>query len=670
MQGRLFLGALLAVAGLTAASSGQQRVGFDSDIAQQPLPRIESRPAPTAAQTYDQPQPGTRSPRNANYTIDVQLDHAARTLAGRETIHWRNISTQPAIELQFHLYWNAWRDAESTWMREQRMSGRRAVPRSDAWGSIEVTRVRLAGLDVTPEAGFVSPDDGNAADRTVMRVPLSTPVRPQADVSIEIEWTSKIPRPFARTGYIGDYYFLAHWFPKIGVLEDTGWNTHQFHASTEFYADYGVYDVRMTVPGGWTVGASGREVARRNNPDNTTTHIYRGEDIHDFAWTTSPRFVEAKKTFEHPTLPPVEMRLLYQEEHRGQVQRHFEATAAALRYYGEWFGQYPYDHVTIVDPAYQSGSGGMEYPTLFTAGTRWLAPRGVTRPEAVTVHEAGHQFWYGVVGTNEFEHAWLDEGLNTFSTARVIARAFTPNYFEGRFFGGFIPWVFHDIPITRETEGNGLSSYRDVAEADVQATPSYRYWPGSGGGISYAKTALWLNTLERHLGWATLQRGMAAYFERWKFRHPKPDDFFAAINEASGEDLTWFFNEAHRSSNAFDYGVQEFTSEQVGPTYRTVVVARRFGEAFFPVDVVTTFRNGERVTEQWDGRDRRAVYVYDRPAQAISAEIDPARVLLLDVNYTNNSRTLEPRGDEASLKWALRWMVWMQDLMLTYAFFV
>ena len=137
--------------------------------------------------------------------------------------------------------------------------------------------------------------------------------------------------------------------------------------------------------------------------------------MHDFAWTTSPDYLDLTERFEHPTLPDVEMRLLLQPEHAGQAGRHFEATRAALTHYGEWYGPYPYEHLTIVDPAWRSGAGGMEYPTLFTAGTRWLAPADVTDPESVTVHEAGHQFWYGIVGSNEFEHAWLDEGLNMFS---------------------------------------------------------------------------------------------------------------------------------------------------------------------------------------------------------------------------------------------------------------
>jgi len=263
----------------------------------------------------------------------------------------------------------------------------------------------------------------------------------------------------------------------------------------------------------------------------------------------------------------------------------------------------------------------------------------------------------------------MDEGLNTFSTGRVMEQAFTPNYLDLRYFDGSVPWVFRDIPISRATNENGLNGYRNNAEADVQATPTYRYWPGTATFITYSKTALWLNTLERYLGWPVLQQVMSTYFDRWKFRHPVPQDFFQVVNEVSGKDMTWFFDQVYRSSNAFDYGVQEFSSVRSGKVYRTLVVARRFGEATFPVDVVTTFRNGEKVTERWNGLDRRAMYTYERPSEALSVEVDPGRVLLLDVNYTNNSRTLRPRAAEASVKWTLKWMVWLQELMLTYGFF-
>jgi len=603
------------------------------------------------------------SPRNANYTISARLDPATRTITGSEAIRWRNITPAPATDLQFHLYWNAWRNARSTFMRERALGGGSgAAPAPDDWGRIDVSAIAIAGVDRTASKRFIAPDDDNPEDETVMAVPLAQPVAPGAEVTIDVAWTAHVPRTFARTGAIDSFFFIAQWFPKLGVLEDAGWNCHQFHASTEFFSDYGVYDVSLTVPAGWIVGATGVQ-----RSGDATTHRYYQEDVHDFAWTTSPDYVERTDRFTHPSLPPVEMRLLLQPEHVAQAQRHFDATRTTLKYYGEWYGPYPYGHITIVDPAYQSGAGGMEYPTLFTAGTRWIAPARVTTPEGVTVHEAGHQFWYGIVGNNEFEDAWMDEGFNTFSTARAIDQVYRPNFLALRYFGGFVPWVFGEIPLGRETEGNRLAGYRRDAKSDAQATPSYRYFPTTGGSITYNKTALWLNTMERWLGWPTLQRIMSTYFARWKFKHPKPQDFFDVAGEVSGRDLTAFFDQVYRSSNAFDYGVQDLKSVREGDAFRTTVVVRRYGEATFPVDVATAFRNGERVVEHWDGVDRWKLYVYDRAAQALSAQVDPDRVLLLDVNYTNNSKTLEPRGGAAATKGAMGWVVWLQDCLLSWA---
>jgi hypothetical protein len=544
-------------------------------------------------------------------------------------------------------------------------------------------------MDLLSATTFVQPDDGNREDRTLVRVALPAVVPPGGDVALRVSWRSRVPRTFSRTGRIDDFYFIAHWFPKIAVFEGGQWIAHQFHANTEFFSDYGRYDVHLTVPSGWIVGATGTEQSRRDNGDGTTTHRYSEDDVHDFTWTTSPDFVEHRRTFSHDRLPQVEMRLLMQPEHAGQEDRHFAATAAALRSYGEWYGPYPHRQITVIDPAFGSGAGGMEYPTLFTAGTRWLSPRQSNTPEAVTVHEAGHQFWYGLVGNNEFEHAWLDEGINTFSEERVQSLDFQPNYRVDRFFGGFIPWQYRDIPMSRATDGNGLNGYRLAVESDTPSTPTFRYWYGTHAYITYFKTALWLHTLERRLGWETLRLILATFFDRWKFRHPRPEDFFAIVNEVSGQDLTWFFDQVHRSSNAFDYGVGRVTSEPAGSrgyddqrpapqfadrttpsSFRTTVVVRRYGEAVFPIDVVTTFDDGQQIREQWDGRDRWRMYVYERPSRAARVQVDPERVLLLDVAYTNNSWTRQPQAGAAADKWSLTWMAWLQDLLLTAAFFV
>jgi hypothetical protein len=618
------------------------------------------------------------SPRNASYVIDAKLDPSSRTITGSEVILWRNITTKPATELQFHLYWNAWRDDRSTWLRETKLGSRRAVPavRPEERGRIDVTALGVRGsarADLTTVMRFIAPDDGNADDRTVLAARLPQPVAPGGSITIELSWTAQVPRTFARTGAIGNYFFIAQWFPKLGVLQDAGWNCHQFHNITEFFSDYGSYDVRMTIPTGWILGATGVERERHDNDNRTTTYRYHQDDVHDFVWTTSPTYVERRARFEHATLPAVDMRLLIQPEHVRQADRHFEATRAALKYYGEWFGAYPYGHITIVDPAYQSGAGGMEYPTLFTAGTRLFSPEHVEDPEDVAVHEAGHQFWYGMVGNNEFEDAWMDEGLNTFAEARVLGTWGTPYYLSQRYFGGFVPYVFKDIVRTREVDWNRFAGYRRAPKTDRQATPTFRYYPATGSVITYNKTALWLNTMERWLGWPTVQRIMSTHFSRWKFKHPKPQDFIDVANEVSGRNLSGYFDQVYRSSDAFDYGIQELRSDKDGAKYRTLAVVRRYGEAIFPIDVRVTFADGSHAVEHWDGVERWQLYTYEKAQPAVSAEADPGHVLLLDVNRTNNSRTLKPldaSGPRAATKWSLKWMVWLQDLLVTWSVLV
>jgi hypothetical protein len=701
MRARLLPIAVLTLAVATLAGAGTQLAERAGRNASPPTVSPAVDPAPQAASPVAKPvQPGALSPRNANYSIDVALDHTSRTLTGRAVVTWRNITSISTSELQFHLYYNAWKNLQSTWLREDLLGGARyeKVEEGD-WGWIQVGSVRLLTGDSTPidlssRRRYISPDDGNPNDQTVLQVPLPAPVQPGETIKVEVTWTSKVPRTFARTGTIGNYYFIAQWFPKLGVLEENGWNCHQFHTATEFFSDYGVYDVRMKLPARWVLGASGLEQSHADNADGTTTWVYRAEDVHDFAWTTSPDFIERRARFEYPPLPPVEMRLLLQPEHAAQANRHFEATRTTLRFYGEWFGAYPYPNITIVDPAWQSGTGGMEYPTLFTAGTRWLSPSGVSDPEGVTVHEAGHQFWYGIVGNNEFDHAWLDEGLNTYSTARAIDAnpLLKTNFYARRYFGGFVPFVFPDIALSREVSGNGLSDYRRAARSDAPSTPSYRYFPGwdTAVALSYCKTALWLNTLERYLGWPTMQRIMSTFFERWKFRHPAPQDFFAVVNEVSGRDMTWFFDQAYRSSNLFDYGVQTVQSQRIpgpgfrdrngSPTFesglghgsrvRSTVVVRRFGEAIFPVDVLVSFGNGEQVRERWDGRDRWTSFVYERDVAVNAVVVDPDRILLLDIDRTNNSYRASPSSAAAAQKWTLKWMVWLQDALATYLFFI
>jgi aminopeptidase N len=190
-----------------------------------------------------------------------------------------------------------------------------------------------------------------------------------------------------------------------------------------------------------------------------------------------------------------------------------------------------------------------------------------------------------------------------------------------------------------------------------------------------------MHTLERMLGWDTLQRILSTYFTRFAFKHPKPQDFFNVANEVSGQDLTWFFDQVYRSSNVFDYGVDTLRSDMnsvagsgdksaSGQPYRTTVVARRYGEGIFPVDVRVVFENKEEQRWHWDGKDRWKMFEVEKPVRAAYAEVDPEHVLLLDIQYTNNSMTLAPQASPAARKWSLAWLIWLQDHLLTYGFFV
>ncbi len=292
-------------------------------------------------------------------------------------------------------------------------------------------------------------------------MPLPSPVPPHGEIALDIAFHAKLPRVFARTGYVRDYFLVGQWYPKIGVYEPAGlrgraaggWNCHAFHANSEFYADYGRFDVTMTVPSRFVVGATGKRVSEKAQGDRTS-YRYVQDDVHDFAWTADPRFVVVEFPFDPAhdvpagwsaqaakelgmteaeiALKPVSCRLLLQPGHMRAKERYLRSTREAISFYGLWFGAYPYETLTVVDPPDDAeGSGGMEYPTFITGGeadawlTRWPFDK-VRGVEIVTLHEFGHQYWYGMVGSNEFEESWLDEGLNTDSEYRAMGMAYGP----------------------------------------------------------------------------------------------------------------------------------------------------------------------------------------------------------------------------------------------------
>jgi hypothetical protein len=500
----------------------------------------------------------------------------------------------------------------------------------------------------------------------VFRLLLDTPLRPGGVLDVEIDFVAKLPKLVARSGYAGPFAFVAQWFPKIGVYEDGHWNCHQYHLNTEFFADFGSYDVTLTVPRESVVGATG--VLQDSHADGTTKIVhFTADGVHDFAWAADPRFQVIEQTADG-----ILFRLLVQPDHRAQAVRFLHAAQAAQERYQQWIGRYPYPQLTIVDPgAGGAAAGGMEYPTLITVGTTWWMPRGLRLLELLTVHEFGHQYWYGMVANNEFEEAWLDEGINSYVEGRIMDSVYGP--------GSYLD-VFG---LRMDSVGLQRLEYLRAPQHDPIARRAWHFLDRSSyEAISYGKTALVLDTLQAYLGEDVLRRALAAYFYRWRFRHPRGADFLASLKESTGQDLSWYFDQVISGSGELDYAVTRVDAEELHGNagypltggeagaevmpqkpaqrqYYNEVVVERLGSVAIPVDVHITFDDGSTTGEHWDGRHRWKRFEYTGAQRVEWAVVD---ALPLDVNWLNNSR-MRAAGTRGIVRLAGRWGFWFQNLM-------
>jgi len=600
--------------------------------------------------------PTPMSQRVVHYEIDARYDAAKHTVDATEVLTYHNLTGQSLDHFPFHLYLNAFQP-KATWIREAKLLGNRDTSyekwEDKQFGAEEIKSFEVVGQgDLTQQLQFIQPDDGNKDDKTVVDVHLPKAIAAGGYVQFKIAFHDQLPETQARTGWKRDFVLGGQWFPKVGVWWNGAWNCHQFHAMTEFFADFGVYDVKLTVPQYEVIGATGVEVDSVNNPDNTKTLTYHGDDIHDFAWTISPRYkVKDDGVFEGQ-MGPVKMRILMQPAHWSQVDRHEKILKESLEYFERWYGPYPYKTITLVDPEPGSAAGGMEYPTFITGETSWFMPSGLHFPELVVEHEFGHQYWYGMVATNEFEDAWMDEGINSYSEVKVLDAIL-----------GRDTSILNLAGATAGEREIQRISYMGVADLDRIAQKAYDYYNfGSYGGITYGKTASVLVTLEGIVGEDTMQKAMHAYFMKYRFTHPVKEDFLKTIEEVSGKNLRWYFNQAIYGTQVLDHEVVKIdsfpvnwyekekktsTKDDKNTVYLSSVWLHRKADFTMPVEVEIKFDNGEKVREHWDGQNRWTKFSYEKKAKVESAEIDPDHTIHIDRNNFNNSRTAEPNGKPA-----------------------
>ncbi len=645
-----------------------------------------------AAQTRPTISDEPLSQRIANYKMDVRLTPETKTIEGKEILTWRNVSQDTIRELRFHMYMNAFKNTKSTFYKEgghRFRGGSNKKKKKNEWGWVKILSIKdNSENNLTGNMKYIQPDDNNIYDQTVLSVPLTNPVLPDSTIVLEIDFQTKLPKAVARSGYVRDYFLVAQWFPKIGVYEIPGerhategrWNCHQYHANTEFYADFGNYDVKITLPKEYVTGATGIEKETKLNTDGTKTVNYYAEDVVDFAWTASKRYKIFTDQWNH-----VKIKAMVQPEHSAHSGRLISAVKNALEYYAKHVGEYPYTTVTIVDPPYYAGAvGGMEYPTFFTTFTFWGVPENVRFIESVTVHEFGHNYFMGLLATNEFEEAWLDEGFNTYLEARIMDHYYGEKTSAIDFFG------FHagDFEFIRA----GYVGMNNPKVAPT-ATPAWKF-PYGYSTFTYSKTATWMTMLERLIGTETMGEIMQTYYKRWRFKHPDGKDFIAVVNEIVkkkhgnkfGENMNWYFDQVLYGTGVCDYKLSWIRNVKVkkdkgifdnpadtlnnnkitkdSTWYKSKLYVERLGEIQMPVEILVHFSNGFEKLEHWNGKERYKIFEYEKPHKIVWAKLDPENKLVMEINLKNNSLNSKPRTS-VIWKYASKVLFWLENLMVS-----
>jgi hypothetical protein len=601
--------------------------------------------------------------RQTYYKIDATLDTIKKTVDGQMETYWVNKSLDLVPDVQMHLYMNAFRSRKTTFSKE---AGAASDSKGTDFGWINIKNISdRNGKDLISDLRFISPDDGNVYDSTVIKINLYQPAKPGDTVFFKINFETKLPSKIVRTGYKDDFYFAGQWFPKFGVYESAGmryvtkggWNCHQFHHNSEFYSNHSVYDVRITLPKNYIVGSGGMLINEEVTGKNQKTLTYRAEDIVDFAWTAWPSYAVFTDQWKH-----VKITLLMPGERIVQAERQLTAVKNALEYLEKNVGPYPWPHLTFVDPpAKGEGSGGMEYTTLFTSASFTGVPGFLHLPEMVTIHEFGHAYFMGILASNEFEEPWLDEGVNQFWETRIM-----DNYY------GVNTSILDNpfLEISDQTIARSSYVHSDSRQVVTNNENSWNYPHGTYGMMSYMKTAVCLRTLMGIIGEETTNEIFREYYNKWAFRHPSGRDFINVVNEVVsksygnkfGPDMNWFFDQTLFGTGICDYKVSEISNNRIDESdnksdtlkshasacsendslFQVSVQLERMGEVMLPVDVLVHFKNGMELLESWDGKSRFKDFTYTGKGKVEWVKIDPEYKIVMDVNYINNSLTLDP----------------------------
>jgi hypothetical protein len=379
-----------------------------------------------------------------------------------------------------------------------------------------------------------------------------------------------------------------------------------------------------------------------------------------------------------PAVPPVELRFFLKPGPEDRAQRLVDSTRSALGRLSEWYGALPFSQLTIIDVPWNSPWIGASYPGYVVTSTRWISLEREPSAERSLIAALARQYWQGVQSPDS-QYGWFEEALVLYSGAHAIDEELEGRQFwSRRYLGGFIPFAVRSIPLT-----SPASEIRPrLRHFDELERPADAAWRRAniddGSPAQQAATALY--SLERYIGWPAMQQGLDGYRDRFRAGAGTPTGLVTVMSEHRGRDLSWFFNEAFRFPARFDYGIEAFSSVPEGSKHRIALKLRRYGDAVFAgtaeprelsraraLAVSIRLEDGTDLREWWDGRDAALDLEYVSVSPAVMAKVDPELVLLLDADKANNTRALRRIVHPNGARHTLSWLIWLQDLVLTYS---
>ncbi len=602
--------------------------------------------------------------KRANYTLDVEFNPVEKKIYVKENIIWINKTLEPTSEVQFHFYANGYKNGNT-------LFGQVYPINSETQTQIDVKSFLVNSMPA--ELIYFQPEIANQHDSTVAKVLLDQPIQPGDSIKIYFNYTMKIPRSVKRLGYASgrNFFFLSQWFPKVGVFENGKWVCSQYHPYLNFYSDFGDYSANIKVPKNYIVAATGVEKDKKSDTDFTTFHFVQS-GVHDFVWLASDEILHQSSIYKRKDGTQIVIQAYVQPERRKYFERYFKSVKNCLQYFEDNIGIYPYRNITLVDVPRTSASGGMEYPTLFTVSAELFSPKETGWPENLVTHEFSHQFFHGLIANNEVYEAWLDEGFTTYITTKIMHH-YQPDIFENFKFASYIPVYglnflsYNEIPLiytlvdikTPEGARSAISYYKNMTVGSLADT-SYKLPTRLSYVVnSYTKPELVLHTLERYVGQEKMMKILKEYYNNFKYKHPRATDFINIVQKNSNEDMSWFFDEFYKTPKSFDYKVTSIT-RKVSNQYEVLV--ERLGDGIFKNEIAL-YTDRETLIQKWDGSERWKILRFQTDNKVIAAEVDPKRKNMLDVNFANNSFTIEPRV-WASLSLVIRFFFWIQNALM------